>query len=193
VLGALLVREDTGVGQFIDVSAHQASASMTEWHIMNYVCTGAPLPRFRHPTVTARDGKDVAALTPDFLGPHVFDNLLALLEADGVAGPLSAPEYRDPAHRARHYGELHRAVKRLAERHDGEELFRLGQDAGLPWGVIRSPEEVLDDRHLRARGHFVEVGGLTHSGAPFLAEATPFRFDRPPPALGEHTAEVLDG
>ncbi len=31
-------------------------------------------------------------------------------------------------------------------------LYRLGQGAGLPWGVIRSPEEVLDDRHLAAPG-----------------------------------------
>ena len=191
VLAALEWRQQSGRGQLVDVSAHQASASMTEWHVMNYVCTGSPLPRFRHPTVTAADGKEVAALTPDFLGPHVFANLLALLEADGVAGPLTDPAYADPAHRAANYGEVHRAVKRLAERHDGEEVFRLGQEAGLPWGVIRSPDEVVTDRHLAARGHFVEVGGMTHSGAPFVAHGSPFRFERPPPALGQHTAEVL--
>ena len=41
------------------------------------------MARFRHPTVTARDGKQVAALIPDFLGPHVFAHFLAMLEADG--------------------------------------------------------------------------------------------------------------
>lgn len=191
VLAALDHRDRTGEGQLIDVSAHQASASMTEWHVMTYLCTGSPMARFRHPTVTARDGKQVAALVPDFLGPHVFKNFLAMLEADGVAGPLSDPAFEDPRHRARGYGELMAATQRLADRHDGEELFRLGQEAGLPWGVIRSPDEALDDRHLRARGHFVEIDGITHSGAPIVANGSPFRFDRPPPRLGQHTDDVM--
>lgn len=187
VLAALAWRagDGNGRGQLLDVSAHQCAASVTEWHVMNYLCTGTPTPRFRHPTVTARDGKEIAALIPDFLGPHVFANLLRVLEADGVAGPLSNPAFVDPAHRAASYGEIHRAVRRLAQQHDGEELFRLGQEAGLPWGVIRAPEEVLGDRHLRARGHFVEIDGLTHCGAPFLAERTPFRFSRNVPPLND--------
>jgi crotonobetainyl-CoA:carnitine CoA-transferase CaiB-like acyl-CoA transferase len=63
--------------------------------------------------------------------------------------------------------------------------------------VIRSPEEVLGDRHLQARGHFVELEhpelGLTatYPGAPFLAHASPWVMDRRPPLLGEHTSEVL--
>ena len=191
ILAALDHRDRTGEGQLIDVSAHQASASMTEWHVMTYLCSGQPMARFRHPTVTARDGKEVAALVPDFLGPHVFEHFRDLLVADGVAGPLAEPEFEDPRHRARNHGELMAATARLAERHDGEELFRLGQQAGLPWGVIRAPDEALDDRHLRARGHWVEIDGRTHAGAPFVASASPFRFDRPPPRLGEHTAEVL--
>ena len=180
-----------GAGQFIDVSAHQASASMTEWHMMTYLCTGTPVPRFAHPTLEASDGRQVSALTPDFLGAHVFANLLGLLEKDGVAGPLVDPAFADPGHRASHYGEVYRALRRLAERHDSEELWRIGQEAGLPWGVIRSPEEVLEDRHLRARGHFVDIDGVTHCGAPFLAHGSPFEFRRPAPRLGEHTREVM--
>jgi crotonobetainyl-CoA:carnitine CoA-transferase CaiB-like acyl-CoA transferase len=191
VLAALDHRDRTGEGQLVDVSAHQASASMTEWHVMTYLCTGVPMARFRHPTVTARDGKQVAALIPDFLGPHVFAHFLAMLEADGVAGPLSDPAFEDPRHRAKNYGELMAATQRLAERHDGEELFRLGQEAGLPWGVIRAPDEALDDRHLQARGHFVELDGVLHAGAPFVANGSPFRFARGAPRLGEHTDEVL--
>ncbi len=192
VLAALDHRHRTGAGQLIDVSAHQASASMTEWHVMTYLCSGTPMARFRHPTVTAADGKEVAALVPDFLGPHVFEHFRTMLEADGVAGTLADPAFEDPRHRARNYGEMAAATDRLAARHDGEELFRLGQSAGLPWGVIRSPDEALDDPHLAARGHWVDIDGVTHAGAPFVAGGSPFRFDRPPPRLGQHTAEVLD-
>jgi crotonobetainyl-CoA:carnitine CoA-transferase CaiB-like acyl-CoA transferase len=192
ILAALEYRTRTGTGQLIDVSAHQASASMTEWHVMTYICSGRPMARFRHPTVTAADGKQVAALVPDFLGAHVFEHFRALLISDGVAGPLADPEFEDPRHRARNYGELMAATDRLAAGHGGEELFRLGQRAGLPWGVIRSPDEALDDGHLQARGHWVEIDGVIHAGAPFVAGASPFAFDRPPPRLGQHTAEIMD-
>ncbi|HXQ44548.1 MAG TPA: CoA transferase [Acidimicrobiales bacterium] len=183
-------------GQFIDVSVHECSASMTEWHLMTYLCSGTPYHRGPHPTLTAADGRQVAALTPDFLGPHVFTRMLEMLEAEGVAGALSDPAFADPGHRARHYGEVWRALKRLAAKHDAETLYRLGQGAGLPWGVIRSPEEVLDDRHLAARGHFVDVGHpdldrtVTYPGAPFVAHGFPWVMHRPPPRVGEHTAEV---
>jgi len=187
---------DGARGQFIDVSAHECSASMTEWHLMTYLCSGFVHRRGPHPTLTGSDGREVAALNPDFLGPHVFANMLEMLERDGVAGPLSDPEFADPAHRAANYREVWRALKRLAEKHDGEALYRLGQQAGLPWGVIRSPDEVLADRHLRARGHFVELEHPEHGrrapypGAPFLAPASPWVMDRRPPNLGEHTDEV---
>ena len=141
----------------------------------------------------------MAALNPDFLGPHVFAGMLEMLEAEGVAGPLSDPAFADPVHRAGNYREVWRALKRLAEKHDGETLYELGQGAGLPWGVIRSPEEVLDDRHLRARGHFVELEhpelgrSVTYPGAPFLAHALAVGdARRRPPLLGEHTDEVRE-
>jgi len=196
VLGALAWRAGSGQGQFLDVSAHECSASMTEWHLMTYLCSGQVHRRGPHPTLTAADGRQVAALNPDFLGPHVFAGMLEMLEDEGVAGPLSDPAFSDPVHRAGNYREVWRALKRLAEKHDGETLYRLGQGAGLPWGVIRSPEEVLEDRHLRARGHFVELEhpelarSVTYPGAPFLAPRSPWVARRRPPLLGEHTDEV---
>jgi crotonobetainyl-CoA:carnitine CoA-transferase CaiB-like acyl-CoA transferase len=196
VLGALAWRTGSGAGQLIDVSAHECSASMTEWHLMTYLCSGGVHRRGPHPTLTASDGRQVAALNPDFLGPHVFAGMLEMLEDQGVAGPLSDPAFADPVHRAGNYREVWRALKRLAEKNDGETLYQLGQGAGLPWGVIRSPDEVLDDRHLRARGHFVELDHpelertVTYAGAPFLAHASPWVMDRRPPLLGEHTQEV---
>jgi crotonobetainyl-CoA:carnitine CoA-transferase CaiB-like acyl-CoA transferase len=165
---------------------------------MIYLCTGKPYRRGATAmAVDAADGQQVTALMPDFLGPHIFGNLLAMLEADGVAGPLSEPEYADPMHRMHNYNEIGNALARLARKHDADELFRMGQRAGLPWGVIRAPDEAVDDPHLIARGHFVELdrpdgaGAVTHCGAPFLAHASPFAFSRRSPRLGEHTDDVL--
>lgn len=196
ILAALAWRDTSGRGQLVDVSAHECSASMTEWHLMAYLCSGQVHRRGPHPTLQGTDGRQVAALTPDFLGPHVFRRMLEMLESEGVAGPLSDPAFEDPAHRAANYKEVWLALKRLAEKHDAERIYRLGQSAGLPWGVVRAPEEVLDDPHLVARGHFVElehedVGRrVTYPGAPFLAHVSPWVMTRRPPLLGEHGDEV---
>jgi crotonobetainyl-CoA:carnitine CoA-transferase CaiB-like acyl-CoA transferase len=205
IMAALVARGTTpgtghmtppATGQFIDVSAHECSASMTEWHLLSYICSGFNYRRAPHPTLTASDGRRVAALVPDFLGTHVFDNLLAMLERNGVAGVVAEPEFRDPMHRAKNYSELWQALKRLASLHDGESLYREGQSAGLPWGVIRSPDEVATDPHLAARGHFVtlehsELGrDVTYPGAPFVAHGSPWNMTRRPPLVGEHTQEV---
>jgi crotonobetainyl-CoA:carnitine CoA-transferase CaiB-like acyl-CoA transferase len=195
-------RGTSGVGQFIDVSAHECSASMTEWHLLSYICSGFSYRRAPHPTLKASDGRRIAALVPDFLGPHVFDRLLEMLEDNGVAGPLSDPAFRDPSYRAANYNELWQALKRLAASADGETVYRMGQSAGLPWGVIRSPDEVMDDPHLQARGHFVTLEhpelacesrlspAVTYPGAPFVAHGSPWAMSRRPPLLGEHTDEV---
>jgi crotonobetainyl-CoA:carnitine CoA-transferase CaiB-like acyl-CoA transferase len=186
-----------GGGQMIDVSAHECSASMTEWHLLSYLCSGDVYRRAPHPSLTANDGRRVAALVPDFLGSHVFDNLLAMLERNEVAGSLSDPQFKDPVYRATHYSELWQALKRLAALHDGEALYRQGQSAGLPWGVIRSPDEVVADPHLAARGHFVEIDHpelemtVTYPGAPFVAHGSPWTAGPRPPLLGEHTEIVL--
>ena len=197
---AVLERRPTtepGAGQFIDVSAHECSASMTEWHLLTYICSGAVYRRAPHPTLTAADGRQVAALVPDFLGPHVFDHLAR--DARGRTAwpePLSDPAFADPGHRAANYSELWQALKRLAALYDGEDLYRLGQGAGLPWGVIRSPDEVVDDPHLQARGTSSTVEHpelaleVTYPGAPFLAHGSPWVMGPRPPLLGEHTVEV---
>jgi crotonobetainyl-CoA:carnitine CoA-transferase CaiB-like acyl-CoA transferase len=38
-----------------------------------------------------------------------------------------------------------------------EQMYREGQQRGLPIGTLNAPEDVFDDPHLRERGFFVPV------------------------------------
>jgi len=86
---------------------------------------------------------------------------------------------------------------RFIAAHDSEYVYRGGQGMNQAWGVVRSPDETLDDPHWWDRGFFVTTTGegvdqpVAMPGAPYMFSATPWELRRPAPKLGEHTAEVL--
>ena len=90
------------------------------------------------------------------------------------------------------------ALKLIASRVSAYEFFLGCQKAGLPSGVIYSPEEAFEDEHFKARGFQVEVEHedlgrkFRYPGAPYALPASPWRISRRAPKLGEHTDEVLD-
>jgi crotonobetainyl-CoA:carnitine CoA-transferase CaiB-like acyl-CoA transferase len=194
VLGAVLARDSSGRGQDVEVSIHEAAASITEWHVPQYVFAGEVTPRgVLGLQFLARDGVWMSTIVPEFLGPHVLPRLCELLAADGLDGPLREPELERPELQRR----LAAALERYCALHDADTIYRAGQRQGFPWAPIRTPDEPLDDPHLHDRGFWVPVRhpeldrDLLYAGAPFVAGATPWRFARRPPLRGEHTADVL--
>ena len=107
VLAALAHRDRTGEGQFIDVSAHECSASMTEWHLMTYLCSGEVHGRGSAPDPDR--GRRSAGGRPHARLPRVRT-------CSSTSGPCSSPtgwpvrwpspSFADPRHRARNYGEM---------------------------------------------------------------------------------------
>lgn len=194
LLAALLVRDATGEGQDVEVSAHEAATSITEWHVPQVLFTGQVSRRavlgLQFP---ARDGVWVSAIVPEFFGPHVLPRLAELTGDAALADPaLATPEAR-PRLQAR----IAEALARFCAANDADTVYRAGQRAGFPWAPIRTPDEPLDDAHLHDRGFWVPVAhedlgrDLLYAGAPFVAEKMAWRFARRPPRLGEHTVEVL--
>jgi crotonobetainyl-CoA:carnitine CoA-transferase CaiB-like acyl-CoA transferase len=200
ILAAVVHRDRGGGGQHVDVSIHEAAASITEWHVPAYVFGGTVVPRgILGLQCQARDGIWVSCIIPDFFGPHVTARLLEILAPDGLDAPLRDPALGAPERRAEFRRALEAAVTAFAARHDADEVYRTGQAQGLPWAPIRTPDETLDDPHLHDRGFFVDVAhpelGATYpyAGGPCVASATPWRFARRPPLVGEHNAEIFAG
>jgi crotonobetainyl-CoA:carnitine CoA-transferase CaiB-like acyl-CoA transferase len=197
IVAALIHRERTGAGQHIDVSIHEAAASITEWHVPMLLFADTVMPRgILGLQCRARDGVWVSCVVPDFFGPHVRETLLEILDGDGLAAPLREPVPSGPAGRLESRRRLEAAVAAFVAGHDADEVYRIGQARGLPWAPIRTADDNLDDPHLADRGFFVDVvhdelgATFPYAGAPFVAGATPWRFARRPPLVGEHNDEV---
>ena len=70
------------------------------------------------------------------------------------------------------------------------------EDAGVPAGVVKFKDEILDDEQAWANEYLVrlehkELGGMTVVAPPVKFESTPLAVKGPTPVLGEHSREVL--
>ena len=76
-------------------------------------------------------------------------------------------------------------------------LYHAGQARKIPIAPVSSPKDIVENKQLQSRGHFVEVpdgiaGHTLHMpGAPYKLSETPWQIQRPAPRLGEHNLEIL--
>ena len=211
-LMALSWRDMTGEGQHVDASIHEACSCTTEAAMPTYIYqkeivrrqTGRhhgvqPTPKTLCPTA---DGKFINVFAV-FTSLNQWLSLATWMDSKGMAEDLLDPHYRDMARmRARTGPEVDHAfevVKKFIAAHPAEEIYRGAQERKFPWGIIRSPEETLEDPHFAEdRAFFAQVEHpdlgetYTYAGRPYIANGTPWRTFRSP-LLGEHNARVYGG
>jgi len=220
-LVAVLERETSGLGQHVDVSMHAAVNVTTEVGSYEYLVAGAVLQRQtgRHandePTTPsqhrAADGRYVhigfTQGTPaqlhaiiDWLDELVLRDELAepfWLDIGLERGGVHFSELGQDVEATAVFGTVRDALELVVARLPAREFFLGAADRGLSVGVVVAADEVLVDPHFVEREFPVAVAhpGLdrpvTHPGAPFKMQASPWRISRPAPRIGEHDAEVL--
>lgn len=218
VLVALLEREETGRGQFIDVSAVAAANVTTEmasygwlgaeWEVQRQTGRHATPTPTQETQVRCADGRyvntGVPARTPvefrevlawlDELGLREEFPLTALLEMGAERERISLADVEDDPMIGEIFGAGREAQWFLAERLGAYEYFTQSQGHGLVAGIVYAPEEVLADPHFIARGFPV---GVDHDGTTYTYPGAPYRFGATPwsvrraPSLGEHQHEVF--
>jgi hypothetical protein len=163
--------------------------------------------------ICCADGRHVCTGVPP-RRPEEFARLVAWLESLGI-GELEFPEIvflrRGAGREQLEFSQIgvddevtaifsaaREAMNLAATRLSARDFFLGAQQvAGIPVGVIYSPEEAYEDANFRARGFQVEVHhpelgrSFRYPGAPYRFEKSPWRIARRAPRLGEHTDEVL--
>jgi formyl-CoA transferase len=198
ILSALRVRDRDGRGQHIDVSLLESAIALEAWETSSYFATGevpkplgsahrinAPYQAFR----TADGYITIGATTPDNWKAFCQALELAPLDADERfgTGPL----------RRRNYKELAVEIERVTTTRESDHWYRLLEAAGVPCGVLYTLDQVLDDKHIRARQFVREfdhatLGPVRATGSPVRFSRTPLRLERAGPLLGQHTRELLE-
>lgn len=197
IMAAIHARNQTGVGQSIDVSMLEGQLSLLNVMIGQYFSTGeVPVPM----------GTSYKALLPyQTFRTQTRDLALAVgsdklwrdfCPAIGCPELTDDPRFRTNGLRNQHREALIDRLQAVFMTKSFEEWETILVDAGIPVGAINNIAQVVEHPQVKARGAIVEMdhpraGKINVVGVPIRFSETPGGVRSPSPALGEHTEQVL--
>ncbi len=199
IQAALLRRDRTGEGAFIDCCLIDSLVGIMGNQAMYYLLSGKEPPRMgnAHATVIpydvfkAADGDFIIASGND----AQFQRLMRLL---GRADLAEDPRFLENKDRIANRVELTRIMNELTSKFPRADLIAKCEAAGVPAGPINTLSEVFADPQVIARQMRIDRPNARAKGGSTPGLRTPITIDGvhaaaplPAPALGEHTDDVL--
>jgi len=197
ILVALLEREVSGEGQYVESSLLAAQIAMLDFQAARWLIAGevAPQAGNDHPTTIptgvfkTRDGHINIASA----GDAIFARLCRALDAPELA---DHPDYRTGRLRSQHRQALNAAITAITEQRDSAEWIDRFNRAGVPAGPIYAINEVFADPQVKHLGIAQSVehpalGRIELVGQAVSLSRTPSRLTTASPDPGEHTDAIL--
>ncbi|KAA0218936.1 MAG: CoA transferase [Lautropia sp.] len=197
VLAALLHRERSGEGQYIDVALLDVQVAMLANMNTNFLVSGQPPKRWgnAHPNIVpyqafrAADQWIVVAVGND-------EQYRRFCELAGRSELHRDERFTRNSDRVRNRETLVPLIAELIAQHPAAWWLEALERAGVPCGPINDLRQVFDNEQVRARGLRIDIeredaGAVPLVGSPLKMSATPPSYRLPPPRLGEHTEQVL--
>ncbi|MDB5949175.1 MAG: acyl-CoA transferase, partial [Massilia sp.] len=198
VLAAIAERGQTGRGQHVDVSMLDAQISMLNYmatmHLMSGIVPGqignGHFVHVPYNSFSTSDGHVIVAC----IGDAFFERFVDTMDLPA----LRKPEYLQQPVRYAAKAEIEAIIN--AAMSTGTTAYWLDKlrTARIPCGPVNNLDSALNDAQVNARDMVVEVtlaSGKTvrMPGNPMKLSAAGKARYSPPPAVGEHTTDVLEG
>jgi crotonobetainyl-CoA:carnitine CoA-transferase CaiB-like acyl-CoA transferase len=201
ILAALLARERTGKGQALDMALFDSQLTLLINAGSNYLNAGESPERWgnAHPSIVpyqvfrGGDGRHfIAAIGTDAL----WLRFLRVIEATETLG--TDPRFRSNALRTKHRQALVPTLCTIFEKEPASLWLGRLLAEDIPASSIHTVGEALNDPQALARGLIVEIEHPTLATVrsianPVRLSSTPVMYRLPPPLLGEHNMEILQG
>ena len=198
-MAALFERQKTGKGQIVEASLfntaltmmngtaiEQAAIKRNRTATLNRSQTSAPADTFKT--------KDGWVLVQSVGGP-LFKRWADLMGEDHW---LEDERFKDDISRGDNGEAISERLGAWCAERTSQEVLEAMEEARLPAGPVLSPQQVLDDPHIAAKGLFqpVEYPGLDIPAplmkTPVELSETPGEIRTRPPTLGEHTDQLME-
>lgn len=200
ILAALQARHTTGLGQSIDMALLDVGMAVLANQAAGFLATGQAPGRAGniHPSLApyqdfrSRDGNVLLAIGND-------GQFARFCAAIGQTQWAQDARFASNAARVRHRAALLEWLVPVMQTRTTAEWVSLLEDKAVPCGPINTIAQAFDDPQVQARGvrislprhaddGIAQVAGVAN---PMRLSATPVHYHSAPPALGQHTDEVL--
>jgi crotonobetainyl-CoA:carnitine CoA-transferase CaiB-like acyl-CoA transferase len=197
VLAALARRNETGRGDYIDIGMLDVGVSFLANQAMNYLVSGKAPRRTgnAHPNIqpqdvfASRDGYMVLVVGND-------GQFAKCCEVLGRPEWTTDERFAKNAGRVRNRVVLNGSIAEILRQRDTADWIAPLEAAGVPCGPINTVPQVFEEEQVRHRGMLVDIahplaGTVPQVVSPMRFAEAPLAFERAPPLLGQHTAEIL--
>ena len=198
IQAALRERERTGRGQLVKSALFESTAFLVAQHMAGQAITGrAP------PPMPAREGAwaiydpfTTADSEQIFVGVTSNAQWQRFCEHFGRKDLLHDPSYKTNEGRVRERPVLLPIVAAIVAQHTRRDLAELFDRLDIPFAPVAKPGDLFEDPQLNAGGRMLDIdfSGGVHAKIPRL----PIEMGNhnlglihQPPAIGEHTAEII--
>jgi crotonobetainyl-CoA:carnitine CoA-transferase CaiB-like acyl-CoA transferase len=199
ILLALTDRQKSGLGQHVDIALFEAMLSVMRLPLAVLQATGATPSRVGndhlniapYEPLRAKDGLIIVAVA----NPGLWVRFCDALERPDLRDD---PRFRTNTDRVANRDALKREIETVFLGLTVQELTGRFEAKNVPCGRVRSISEALEHPQVTARDVLLvqqhPLVGKVETLAPVIRlSRTPAAVRLPPPALGEHTQEILQG
>jgi crotonobetainyl-CoA:carnitine CoA-transferase CaiB-like acyl-CoA transferase len=197
ILSAIIGRDKTGFGQYIDTSLFDAALALSVWETTEFWATGkSPGPlgtanRMSAPyqAFSGSNGRFVVGAANQRLW-------IRFLDVIGRPEMATDPRYVDNKDRVAHRDILATELGPTFLTRTAEEWVDAFLEAGVPAGPINTYVEAFDNDHARQRQAMIEIdhpveGKFKALGFPVKMSGPGPSVRMPPPLLGQHTSDIV--
>lgn len=199
ILAALMRRDRTGEGEYIDMALLDCQMAMLSNQAQNYLISREVPKRYgnAHPNVVpyqsfkTADGHVILAIGND-------GQFGKFCEVAGISATSRDERFATNAGRVRNRDALVEILAPVLIQRSTEEWCSTLGPLGVPCGPINNLEQAFDEAQVRHRGLEINIDHPSASRVPLVGNPiqyrnNPIQYGTPPPLLGEHTEQVLSG
>jgi formyl-CoA transferase len=197
VMIALLEREASGEGQWIQTSLLQAQVFMLDFQAARWLVDQEVPGQAgnNHPTSIPTG---VFETSDGYINLAVAGQVIwrRFCEALGKPELADHPDYATPPDRSDNRDALGDLINGVLRDQPAAHWIDLFNEAGVPCGEINTIDKVFENSQVRHLGmaqpvNSTERGPTELVGQPIVMSRTPSKISSPPPTCGQHTDEVL--
>ncbi len=195
---ALLQRERTGTGQWVQTSLLQAQTFLLDFQAARWLMDKDVPGQAgnNHPTSIPTG---VFKTTDGYINIACAGQAIWLRLKDSLNDPrLAAPEFADGPSRSDNRDELNAIINEITSTNSSEAWIERFNSEGIPCGEINTIDQVFNSPQIKHLGiawdmQSQERGATQVVGQPIIMSDATTGVAVPPPTVGQHTEEVLKG